>query len=83
MQIFFAFVSALNPGNEGMFINVNAIHKYSVGMNWKNISLYSCFCYICYSISIEMGKHLMKHGDGVKDIAFQVEDCDFIVKVTH
>lgn len=30
-----------------------------------------------------MGKHLMKHGDGVKDIAFQVEDCDFLVKVTH
>ncbi|XP_030009068.1 4-hydroxyphenylpyruvate dioxygenase [Sphaeramia orbicularis] len=28
----------------------------------------------------EMGEHLMKHGDGVKDIAFQVEDCDFIIK---
>ncbi|XP_070773668.1 4-hydroxyphenylpyruvate dioxygenase [Enoplosus armatus] len=28
----------------------------------------------------EMGEHLMKHGDGVKDVAFQVEDCDFIVK---
>ena len=28
-----------------------------------------------------MGEHLMKHGDGVKDIAFQVEDCDFLVKV--
>lgn len=24
---------------------------------------------------------MMKHGDGVKDIAFQVEDCDFLVKV--
>lgn len=24
----------------------------------------------------------MKHGDGVKDITFQVEDCDFLVKVT-
>lgn len=23
----------------------------------------------------------MKHGDGVKDIAFEVEDCDFIVQV--
>ncbi|XP_062341095.1 4-hydroxyphenylpyruvate dioxygenase [Osmerus eperlanus] len=43
-KIFFAFVSALNPGNE------------------------------------EIGEHLMKHGDGVKDIAFQVEDCDFLVK---
>uniref|UniRef100_A0A6I8N461 4-hydroxyphenylpyruvate dioxygenase n=1 Tax=Ornithorhynchus anatinus TaxID=9258 RepID=A0A6I8N461_ORNAN len=28
----------------------------------------------------EMGEHLVKHGDGVKDIAFQVEDCDFIVQ---
>nr|XP_055054178.1 4-hydroxyphenylpyruvate dioxygenase [Misgurnus anguillicaudatus] len=28
----------------------------------------------------EMGEHLVKHGDGVKDIAFQVEDCDFLVK---
>uniref|UniRef100_A0A8P4GHU4 4-hydroxyphenylpyruvate dioxygenase n=1 Tax=Dicentrarchus labrax TaxID=13489 RepID=A0A8P4GHU4_DICLA len=28
----------------------------------------------------EMGQHLVKHGDGVKDIAFQVEDCDFIIK---
>ncbi|KAM3602168.1 uncharacterized protein V6R79_025593 [Siganus canaliculatus] len=28
----------------------------------------------------EMGRHLIKHGDGVKDIAFQVEDCDFLVK---
>uniref|UniRef100_A0A671TRQ9 4-hydroxyphenylpyruvate dioxygenase n=1 Tax=Sparus aurata TaxID=8175 RepID=A0A671TRQ9_SPAAU len=28
----------------------------------------------------EMGHHLMKHGDGVKDIAFQVEDCDFLIK---
>uniref|UniRef100_A0A8C6WPP6 4-hydroxyphenylpyruvate dioxygenase n=1 Tax=Neogobius melanostomus TaxID=47308 RepID=A0A8C6WPP6_9GOBI len=28
----------------------------------------------------EMGEHLMKHGDGVKDIAFQVEDCDYLIK---
>ncbi|XP_061105782.1 4-hydroxyphenylpyruvate dioxygenase isoform X2 [Conger conger] len=43
-KIFFAFESALNPGNE------------------------------------EIGEHLMKHGDAVKDIAFQVEDCDFLVQ---
>merc|ERR1712212_1293879 len=43
-KILFAFVSALNPGNE------------------------------------EFGEHLIKHGDGVKDIAFQVEDCDFLFK---
>lgn len=29
---------------------------------------------------IEFGKHLIKHGDGVKDIAFAVEDLDVIVK---
>ncbi|XP_061753994.1 4-hydroxyphenylpyruvate dioxygenase [Nerophis ophidion] len=29
----------------------------------------------------EMGDHLMKHGDGAKDIAFQVEDCDYLIKV--
>nr|XP_057943764.1 4-hydroxyphenylpyruvate dioxygenase [Doryrhamphus excisus] len=28
----------------------------------------------------EMGWHLMKHGDGAKDIAFQVEDCDYLIK---
>jgi len=28
----------------------------------------------------EMGTHLIQHGDGVKDIAFEVEDCDFIVQ---
>ncbi|XP_011354058.1 4-hydroxyphenylpyruvate dioxygenase [Pteropus vampyrus] len=28
----------------------------------------------------EMGDHLVKHGDGVKDIAFEVQDCDYIVQ---
>ncbi|GFO01193.1 4-hydroxyphenylpyruvate dioxygenase [Plakobranchus ocellatus] len=28
----------------------------------------------------EMGRHLTRHGDGVKDIAFQVEDLDGILK---
>ncbi|XP_077150682.1 4-hydroxyphenylpyruvate dioxygenase [Ranitomeya variabilis] len=26
----------------------------------------------------EMGQHLNKHGDAVKDVAFQVEDCEFL-----
>lgn len=30
----------------------------------------------------EMGDHLVKHGDGVKDVAFEVEDCDYIVQVS-
>ncbi len=25
----------------------------------------------------------MKHGDGVKDIAFAVQDCDFLVQVNN
>lgn len=28
-----------------------------------------------------IGNHLVKHGDGVKDIAFEVEELDVIVKV--
>ncbi|XP_010602694.1 4-hydroxyphenylpyruvate dioxygenase isoform X5 [Fukomys damarensis] len=28
----------------------------------------------------EMGEHLAKHGDSVKDIGFEVEDCDYIVQ---
>uniref|UniRef100_A0A665X0F5 4-hydroxyphenylpyruvate dioxygenase n=1 Tax=Echeneis naucrates TaxID=173247 RepID=A0A665X0F5_ECHNA len=28
----------------------------------------------------EMGDHLVKHGDGVKDVAFAVEDCDLLVQ---
>lgn len=29
----------------------------------------------------EMGDHLVKHGDGVKDVAFCVEDLEHIVEV--
>lgn len=28
----------------------------------------------------EIGEHLVKHGDGVKDVAFTVEDCDLLVE---
>lgn len=28
----------------------------------------------------ELGDHLVKHGDGVKDVAFAVEDLDVIVQ---
>lgn len=30
--------------------------------------------------NFELGNHLVKHGDGVKDIAFAVEDLDSIIK---
>ena len=29
----------------------------------------------------EMGNHLVTHGDGVKDVAFEVEDLEGIMKV--
>lgn len=29
----------------------------------------------------ELGTHLMKHGDGVKDIAFAVEDIEALIQV--
>lgn len=40
-----------------------------------------CSCLWLPLLRAEMGEHLVKHGDGVKDIAFEVEDCDFIVQV--
>lgn len=42
-----------------------------------------CFCSRLGLLLLraEMGEHLVKHGDGVKDVAFEVEDCDFIVQV--
>lgn len=30
-----------------------------------------------------MGPHLVKHGDGVKDVAFSVEDLDAIVEAAR
>ena len=32
---------------------------------------------------IEMGDHLVLHGDGVKDVAFTVEDCRTLYKVAQ
>ena len=47
-------------------------------INFKDI-----FCgVICTIIMLsEMGHHLTRHGDGVKDVSFEVEDLDAIVKV--
>jgi 4-hydroxyphenylpyruvate dioxygenase len=39
------------------------------------------FCFVSpYDTdNFELGGHVIKHGDGVKDISFAVEDLDFIV----
>lgn len=46
------------------------------------------FCFKCdlmtgsnISVLLVMGAHLTKHGDGVKDIAFDVENCVELFKV--
>lgn len=31
----------------------------------------------------KMGPHLVRHGDGVKDVAFAVEDCRGIIEVNN
>ncbi len=36
-----------------------------------------------YSLITEMGDHLVLHGDGVKDIAFNVVDCRALYKVMN
>jgi hypothetical protein len=42
----------------------------------------ACYCrWLTRSCVAEMGTHQQLHGDGVKDIAFQVEDLDAIVAV--
>lgn len=35
-----------------------------------------------YCVLTEMGDYLIKHGDAVKDIAFTVEDCRALFKVS-
>lgn len=53
---------------------IQMIHTVKMTVHGCISTLFYCFT--------EMGEHLIKHGDGVKDIAFQVEDCDFLIKVT-
>ena len=36
---------------------------------------------VIHPLVVEMGKHLVEHGDGVKDIAFTVEDCRALYEV--
>lgn len=39
--------------------------------------------YVFLSSHAEMGDHLVTHGDGVKDIAFSVEDCKALFAVRN
>lgn len=49
---------------------------------WTRFSLKIIFVFVSpYATDdVEFGQHLTKHGDGVKDISFDVEDLDVIVK---
>lgn len=77
-QTLFMFQSPLNPGNEGKFSHLKTWDYMKDEMLWT----WPTVCLALFYLPSEMGRHLIKHGDGVKDIAFQVEDCDFLVKVT-
>eukprot|EP01147_Barroeca_monosierra_P002542 gene2541-5462_t len=63
-NIVFVFKSPLNPGNEGM----------------SSSFYYFGIVRLCNKGYAEMGNHLTKHGDGVKDVAFNVIDCRGIYK---
>ena len=75
LQIIFVFKSPLNPGNEG-------IAQY--GCFFISLYLYKLLIllYMYNHYNIVMGAHQTLHGDGVKDIAFSVEDCRALYKVT-
>ncbi|KAF6715441.1 4-hydroxyphenylpyruvate dioxygenase [Oryzias melastigma] len=69
-KIIFQFQSPLNPVNEGKFASRGHIHTLRDELQG-----------VGFHPLPEMGEHLIKHGDAVKDIAFKVEDCDFLVKM--
>jgi 4-hydroxyphenylpyruvate dioxygenase len=71
LQIIFVFKSPLNPGNEGI--------KDSIIIS--TVWLFVCISIIKWIIHVVMGAHQTLHGDGVKDIAFSVEDCRALYKV--
>lgn len=66
---------------------ISLVTRYSNRFEKKPVSKTSFHCNVCMvhktrsHLFSEMGDHLVKHGDGVKDIAFTVQDCDFIVQV--
>lgn len=52
---------------------------------YRPISLQIVFVFVSpYDVEdVEFGKHIIKHGDGVKDISFDVEDLDVIVETAR
>ncbi len=70
----YVFSSALNPGNKGKTEACKWVLKI------LDIRL-SSLLYNRSSPWTEIGDHLVKHGDGVKDVAFTVENCDYLVEV--
>lgn len=53
-----------------------------VDMRLIHVSLKIIFVFVSpYDVdNVEFGNHLIKHGDGVKDVSFEVEELDIIVK---
>ncbi|CAA9999899.1 unnamed protein product [Nesidiocoris tenuis] len=49
----------------------------------KQNKIYFMFVSAYEPTEVELNSHIAKHGDGVKDVAFAVEDLDTIVKKAH
>ncbi|KAJ6645295.1 4-hydroxyphenylpyruvate dioxygenase [Pseudolycoriella hygida] len=63
-------------GYQGLETGNREVAKYVVKQN----KIYFVFVSAYEPDNVELGNHLVKHGDAVKDIAFAVEDLDIIVK---
>lgn len=58
--------------------------QISVDMRMRLIHVYLKIIFVFVSPydvdNVEFGNHLIKHGDGIKDVSFEVEELDIIVK---
>ena len=90
----FVFQSPLNPGNRGSILYFSSfrteVPSSHLGENvprWKNVAGNKMYIHISRVAVLtvqgipEFADHMEKHGDGVKDIAFAVEDLEYIVDV--
>ena len=79
-QIVFVFQSPYNPGDSSMWVG-GGVCVRERGRGDVCVCV-TCVCDMRAGIHHTVyGDHLVTHGDGVKDIAFSVEDCRALFKV--
>ena len=62
-----------------LFSSPGKTSKVVSGLSKLHLISRSCSYEPNSETTLEMGKHLTMHGDGVKDVAFSVEDLDAIL----